>query len=87
MSPSSLFFYKSNCGPCSGAILEVASFFAERNKPLILCKLTPDLYGLIHGLPAILVRQDVFNTQQEIIILGSQMIDQLRQLDSSKLLV
>jgi len=87
MSASSLFFYKTSCAPCSEAIIEVASFFAARNKPLIFCKLTPDLYSLIHGLPAILIRQDVFYTQQEIVILGSRMIEQLQLLDNLKLIV
>jgi len=63
--------------------MEVAPFFAKLGKPLLISKLT-DNYFFIPGLPALIVRGDVFNTEQEIIILGSRMADQLHVLLSAK---
>lgn len=79
----SIFFYRSDCALCNRAIAEVAPFFAAIGKPLVLSKLTPN-YFFVPGLPALLVRKDVFDTEQEVIVLGSKMIDQLRTLLSAK---
>lgn len=85
MTNHSLFFYKLECPLCVEAMMQVASFFATKNKPILFRRITPEYYPIIQGLPAILVRKDVFNTQQEIVILGSRMIEQLKQLDTCKL--
>lgn len=81
----SLFFYRRDCHLCITAAEEVAEFYAENGDPLIYRLITPEYYGLIPGLPALVIRKDVFNTDKEIILVGSGMLEHLQGIAKTKL--
>ena len=64
---------------------KVGAFYAEIGAPLIYRMITPEYYSLIPGLPALVIRKDVFNTDQEIILVGSEMEQHLRGIAKTKL--
>lgn len=81
----SLFFYRRDCRLCLMAAEKVGAFYAEIGAPLIYRMITPEYYSLIPGLPALVIRKDVFNTDQEIILVGSEMEQHLRGIAKTKL--
>lgn len=83
----SVFYYRTQCPLCPVAAIAVGEFFAELNQPILYRKITSDLYRIVPGLPAILVRTHVFNTKQELIIVGSRMLEQLEELKRHKLYI
>lgn len=65
---------------CIKAAPKVAAFFAERNEPLLYHTITEDYYSVIPGLPALVLRQPVFNTDTELILVGADIPDYLEKL-------
>lgn len=84
-SNPSLFFYRRDCHLCITTAEKVGEFYAANGHPLIYRLITPEYYGLIPGLPALVIRKDVFNTDKEIILVGSDMVQHLQGIEKAKL--
>jgi len=81
----SLFFYRRDCSLCLAAAEKVGAFYAEIGAPLIYRMITPEYYSIIPGLPALVIRKEVFNTDKEMILVGSDMEQHLRAIQKTKL--
>ncbi len=78
-----ILLYRKDCLLCVKAIKEAAEFFSKRNQPLVVHRWSSD-YRVVTGLPAIVVRKETFNTDQEVVIVGSQLIDTLEYLAANE---
>lgn len=76
-----LFLYRTDCRLCLTAAEDVAEFFGVRGIPLVIQKWSSNYATLVPGLPALIIRKNTFNTQQEIVVIGSKIVEQLKKLE------
>lgn len=78
-----LFLYRTDCKLCLTAAEDVSEFFGVRGIPLVIQKWSSNYATLVPGLPALIIRKNTFNTRQEIVVIGSKMVEQLKKLEKT----
>jgi hypothetical protein len=84
-SRPNVFLYRRGCKLCYDCLDEVIPFLTARNLPVVVETITGMLAKEIPYVPALLLRTEAFNTDQEIVIMGRGMIEQLQVLEAATL--
>lgn len=84
MSPN-VFLYRRGCKLCYEALQEVAPLMARLGQPLVIHTMQGEYIKQIPYVPALVLRTTAFNTDQEIVLMGRDMIQQLRVLELATL--
>ena len=84
MNPN-VFLYRKGCRLCYAALEDVAPVMARRGLPLVVHIIGGDYIKHIPHVPALVLRTEAFNTSQEIVIMGRDMVHQLRVLELATL--
>ena len=65
--------------------MEVVPFMTARRLPLVIETIQGQLIKEIPYVPALLLRTEAFNTSQEVVLMGREMVEQLRVLEAATL--
>ena len=84
MSPN-VFLYRRGCKLCYEALMEVAPIMARLGLPLVVHTMQGEYIKQIEYVPALVLRTTAFNTDQEIVIMGRDMVQQVRVLELATL--
>jgi len=85
MKRPNVFLYRKGCKLCYDALMEVAPFFAARDLPLVVEVIGGQYIQQIPYVPALLIRKSAFNTSQEVVLMGRDMMKQLQVLVAATL--
>jgi hypothetical protein len=80
-----VFLYRRGCKLCYDCLEEVLPFITSRQIPLVVETIQGELINHIPHVPALLLRTEAFNTDQEVVLMGRHMINQLELLDAATL--
>ena len=85
MKRPNVFLYRKGCSLCYDALREVAPFFTARGLPLVVEVIRGQFIQQIPYVPALLIRKTAFNTTQEVVLMGRDMVKQLQVLEAATL--
>jgi len=85
MSRPNVFLYRRGCKLCYDCLDEVIPFLTARRLPVVIETTRGTLAKEIPYVPALLLRTEAFNTDQEIVLMGRSMIEQLQVLEAATL--
>ena len=85
MTRPNVVLYRRGCKICYEALNEVVPFMTARQLPLIIETIQGTLIQEIPYVPALLLRTEAFNTQQEVVIMGRHILQQLQTLEAATL--
>ncbi len=80
-----VFLYRRGCKLCYDCLDDVIPFLTDLGLPVVIETAKGTLAKEIPYVPALLLRTEAFNTDQEIVLMGRAMIDQLRILEAATL--
>ena len=79
------FLYRKNCRLCYLALQDILPVFGRLEIPLIVQPISGEYVKQIDYVPALVLRTSAFNTDQELVLIGRDMVQQLQVLEAATL--
>lgn len=79
------FLYRKNCRLCYLALEDILPVLARLKIPLVVQPMSGEYVKQVDYVPALVLRTSAFNTEQELVLIGRDMVQQLRVLEAATL--